>query len=750
MQYRVWGSCGVTPVLALRAVVGDHHGVRSMTARRPAHAMRTTCFLIAVVCIAALPAAAPAQGGGLPTIRRTEHGVVHIRADDFRGIGIGLGYAQVEDYGDRVILGLLRSKGWMGRTFGRDSMNSDFGAAREMARVRQTYHTLDADTRGVYEGFAEGVNLFIRSHPEKVPAWATPVFHAHDVAALDIQYASPNAARNMVLRQLRADSIRASGGTPPALERAAEADADAQPEDGSNAWALAPGRTRSGRAILLRNPHLNWNAGYWEAHVTIPGKLDFYGDFRIGSAFAVIGGFNNDLGWATTNNNPDNDEVYALDVDPAVADHYLFDGVSVPLIREEYTVEFTTPSGIERETRDIWLTNLGPVAHRTPETIYVVRAGNDGEYRAGQQFLRMMRARTFAEWKQAMAMQARSTSNITYADRAGNIFNVWNATVPNLPLPSGGDSVAVHARGSSDVWNAIWPFDALPQTLNPKGGYVHNENSAPYYANLRAILDTARYPANFERPSFSLRSQHGASLIDNKRKFSLEDIVRVKHSYRMLLADRVKGDLLRAARAAGVDSLAPAIALLHKWDNTAAPDSRGGVLFDAWWTRYSRQARDSVFAEEWTPAKITRSPAGLGQPAMAVEALAAAAADVKQRYGAIDVPWGDVHRVRRGSVDVPVGGCGGALGCFRVLNFQTAPDGKRVANGGDGWVLAVEFGRNGPRAYSVLAYGQSPDSTSEYHSDQAAMFARGELKPVRFTQADVVANTGREYVPGRP
>ncbi len=58
----------------------------------------------------------------LPLIRRTEHGVVHILASDFRGVGIGLGYTQVEDYGDRVIVGLLRAKGSMGMTFGRDSM----------------------------------------------------------------------------------------------------------------------------------------------------------------------------------------------------------------------------------------------------------------------------------------------------------------------------------------------------------------------------------------------------------------------------------------------------------------------------------------------------------------------------------------------------------------------------------------------------------------------------------------------------
>src|SRR5690606_25711622 len=91
-------------------------------------------------------------------------------------------------------------------------------------------------------------------------------------------------------------------------ERAAESEGLEPPEgvdpieEGSNAWAFAPSRTRSGRAILMRNPHLSWTAGYYEAHVTVPGVIDFYGDFRVGGPFGVIGGFNRHLGWATTNN----------------------------------------------------------------------------------------------------------------------------------------------------------------------------------------------------------------------------------------------------------------------------------------------------------------------------------------------------------------------------------------------------------------------------------------------------------------
>jgi acyl-homoserine-lactone acylase len=630
----------------------------------------------------------------------------------------------------------------MGRTWGRDSIGSDFAARQTQARVHETYHLLDPDTRAMYDGFAEGVSLYIREHPARLPGWAKPVFPGHDVAAGDIGTAGVAAAERMLTRGTERDS--SAGATGDTLSACSE--------DGSNASALAPSRTTSGRAILLRNPHLAWTAGYWEAQVTVPGKLDFYGDFRIGSASSVVGGFNRDLGWATTNSRPDLDEVYAPDVDPAVPDHYLCDGASVPLRRESVTVEYTEEGTPRSETHQFWTTPLGPVARRTTEKIYIVRAGPDGEYRAGAQFLAMMRARSLAEWNRALAMRARATSNLTYADRAGNILTIWMGSVPRLPHPSGGGSVAIPARGSADVWTRLIALDSLPQIRNPKGGDVHNENDAPHFANLNALLDTAKYPDNVERGELRLRSQHALQLIGNARKLSLEDVVRIKHSMRMLLADRVKPDLLKAVQGSGPSpEVASAARGLAQWNNTASPTSRGGLLCETWWRRYQSQARDAAYAERWSWPKLTSTPRGLGRPALAVEAFTWAVDETARRHGAVDVAWGDVHRVhrvRRGNVDVPVGGCSGALGCFRVLSFEQQPDGKRVANSGDGWVLAVEFGATRPRAYSVLAYGQSADSASPHCADQAAMFARGEFKPVRWAEAEIRAHTVREYTPG--
>ena len=684
---------------------------------------------------------------------RTAHGVPHIRAENLRAAGYALAWMQSEDYGPVVAMEVLAASGRRALIDGQERTSSDAVARQQRERGAKKYGLLSKEVRDVYEGFAAGVNRYVALYPEKFPKGMPADFAGLDVLATEFTDPNPRKVRAFINKL-----DPTNGNNQLQLVDAEEGANDLPGDEGSNACAFAPGRTKSGKAILLRNPHLQWNAGYYEAHMTVPGVIDFYGDFRIGGPFAVIGGFNRYLGWSTTNNAPDLDQFYALDVDPSKPDHYLFDGTSIPLSRKLITVPFKNGDGISTETRELWSSPLGPVVYRSNGKIFVLKFAGDGEYRAGEQFLKMMRARSLSEWKGAMKMRARVTSNFTYADRTGNIFFIWNASLPLLPHAPSEDLVAVPARSSTDVWTKYVPFEKLPQFLNPKGGYVHNENSSPHYTNVFGPVDLSNAYPNFEEPRLSLRSQLAIQLINGNKKFSLEDVVRLKHNYRALLADRVKTDLLNAVKATNPEGdIASAVTLLERWDNSTSPESRGSTLFELWWQHYSgiRPPQRSTlpdekrFAHVWTAADPYNTPRGLADNARAVESFVWAVGETKRRYGNFDVSWGDVHRVRRGKVDAPVGGCGNDLGCFRIMSFtRDERDGKLAATGGDGWILAVEFADT-PRAYSVLAYGESSLKTSPWHSDQAEMFARGELKKVAFTTQDVDANAIETFRPGQ-
>ena len=676
-------------------------------------------------------------------IRRTTYGVPHITAENLAGLGFGIAWCQLEDYGPRVAHGLLRARGELSLHYGPDSLEVDFSARLRFRRAVETYHRLSQDARDLYQGFAEGVSWYVRLHPEEFPD-SLPAFTGHDVHARYVLLPDPGDARAF-LRRLPgvADSLRRreEGG-------------------GSNAWAFAPHRTQSGKAILLRNPHLAWDAGYYEVHLVVPGRLNFYGDIRVGYPLWYLGGFNQHLGWATTNNAFDPDDVYALEADPERPDHYRFDGGSIPLDREDITVEFRHGEAIGRATRTVYATPLGPVIHRGGGKVYVLRSAADGEYRLLEQYLGMIQARTLEEWLQAMRIRAHPASNFLYADGRGNILYLWNARLPARPHPPDGDTTAVPAARSADVWTALVPFDSLPRLRNPESGYLHNENDPFHFTNLEQPFDSTDWGPSYPRPALGLRSQLALDLIRGAPgKLTLEDVVALKHSPRMLLAERVKDDLIAAVRASNPDStVLAALSVIEQWDNTASIDARGGVLFEAWYQRYARASQrasgDSTrpatgpFAVRWSAADPITTPHGLAHSGLAASAFREAVAETRRRWGAVDVAWGDVHRVRRGRVDVPVAGCSGALGCFRTLTFRPEPDGKRKAVIGDAWVLAVEF-ESPPRAYSILAYGQSARPESPHHDDQAEAFARGRLKRVAFTERDIEASVIRRYRPGR-
>ena len=216
----------------------------------------------------------------------------------------------------------------------------------------------------------------------------------------------------------------------------------------------------------------------------------------------------------------------------------------------------------------------------------------------------------------------------------------------------------------------------------------------------------------------------------------------------MLAAERMLDDLLAAIDASEPTAeLRRARDILGGWDRTAAAENRGGVLFKAWHETYMAVTDTLEYRIAWDIASPASTPVGIGKPGRALAALRMALEELDAEGTDPGARWGDVHRVVRGSVDAPVSGCEGGLGCFRTLSFATLPDGRRAVNRGDGWVFAVEFG-DVPRGYSILAYGQSRLEASPHFDDQAAMFARGEMKPILWTDDDIEGAILRRYRPG--
>jgi acyl-homoserine-lactone acylase len=723
-------------------------------------------------------------------IRRTTHGIPHIDANNLAAAGFALGFVQMEDHAYRVSQLLLKARGeWskyndISQEDRAQSIDDDAANKLKYNRALTTFHQLEPDTRAFISGFTAGLNRYIALFPKEFVQWPALQFTVYDVHARNIVSPSNNSIRKFLLARalknteqeiIDEQDSQEELSTPQSFHlkdiniwsRLAARATEPNPDVGSNVWAFSPQRTVSGNAILMRNPHLSWDAGYYEAHINVPGKFNFYGDFRVGQAIGIIGGFNQYLGWSTTNNSPDLDEVYSFDADSQKPDHYILDGISTALDRQLISIEYKFGDGIGTQIREFYFTSHGPVILKDAGKIYVMKSAGDREFRTGEQFFKMMKAKNFEEWEAAMKMRARVSSNLTYADVRGNIFYVYNASMPNRPHPSGNDITAFHVTESKQMWQTFIDWEDLPQLKNPQGGYLRNENDTFHFTNLYEVLRPEQFESYFPEPRLRLRSQHSLELIHNDKKFSIEDVVKLKHSERMLMADRVKPDLINALeKSQATPEILDAITLLKNWNNTVAKDSRGGLLFKIWWNRYvdtadSEEVKSSsesvgyaataekLFKQPWSVDHPTTTPYGLADHKRAVESFEWALQEAKLKYGHWNLAWGEVHRASIDDVDLPIGGCTGLLGCYRVIWYTQHDVNKQQlkVRGGDGWVFAVEFGEI-PKAYSVLAYGQSAKEYSAHKTDQLLNFTNNVMTPVAFTDKDINQHILREYRPG--
>jgi acyl-homoserine-lactone acylase len=212
----------------------------------------------------------------------------------------------------------------------------------------------------------------------------------------------------------------------------------------------------------------------------------------------------------------------------------------------------------------------------------------------------------------------------------------------------------------------------------------------------------------------------------------------------MELADRILDDLLAATQQYGSQLAKEAAAVLSAWDRQAEADSQGAVLF-AFWAQAmdfgNPLANSSAWAKPWNELDPRNTPDGLANPQAAVATLEAVAGKVKSDYGRLDVPWGEVFRLRyqQTGVDLPASGGSGNLGIFQALYFAPSPDKRFQPILGDTYIAAIEFSKP-VRAQVLNTYGNASQPGNSHVGDQLALYARKQLRPVWRTRREIEAN----------
>jgi acyl-homoserine-lactone acylase len=697
--------------------------------------MRTCHLLIASLALVTAGCSASAPASLTPVEIQAEilwdsYGVPHIYAANRRGLAHAFGWAQMQNHGDLLLRLYAQSRGRAAELLGPDYLAEDRWtwtvdvpglAARDYALQRP-------EMRAHIDAFVAGINDFARRHPELIGDSVRAVLPVTGVDVL------ANQQRLALARFLT------SRGQVQAETR--------NWQRGSNAWAIAPSHSASGHTLLLANPHLPWSDIFtWiEAQYSMPG-VNVYGGALVGSPVLQIA-FNDDLGWTHTVNTQDTQDLYELTL---AGDGYRYDGDVRPFTERLHVLRVRDSLGVlHDDTLRIQSSVQGPVVAAKPGKAIALRVvGMVPATPYGfEQWWDMGRAHSLVDFQRAIQPNQITGQNIIYGDRAGHIMAFYGG---NTPARSHGNGAywagIVPGDSSSTLWTTVHPFAALPKTIDPPSGWVQNANDPPWYSTFPAAVRPADYPSYFAPQGMGLRPQRSVHLLQADSSFTWDEFVRDVRDTRMELADRILDDLLPLARASASDDVRRAADVLSRWDRTSDAGSRGGVLFVQWWSDYGRRmGAKNRYAKPWSARDPLDTPDNLADSAAALGALASAAASVTKAYGALDVPWGDVFRLREDSLDLPGNGASGAYGVFSVVDYQPVENNRYQAVGGDSYEAVIEFS-SPVRAMSLVPYGNASRTGSPHRTDQLRLFAQKQFKPVWRTRAGVEAHLERREVP---
>lgn len=426
------------------------------------------------------------------TITRTRHGIPHIVARNFAGLGFGSGYAAAQTSICTLADTLLTARGQRSRYLGAagryndqvtldasnlqvDAFVADLHQRHVVENLMATHAGPGRQARAMVRGYTAGVNKWVATHTITDPACKGAAWIKPDATPKDLWYgiylANLLASAGVFVKEIVDARPPAPGAPIPALPKASAVDRaellkalgkDPQSPFGSNATAVGGAATTTHRGMLLGNPHFPWRGRYrfTQQQLTIPGKYDVAGASLIGSPVVNIG-WNRNVAWSHTVSTAYRFTPYEYRlVGPTTI---LTEKGPTPLMHDTVSVTVKDGPGTKQVAEDLWRTHEGFVVDSsstlmpwTPASVWAIRDANGEQLRTIDTFLNMGKATGVRD---LLRRQDRAGGmpwvNTTAADRRGNVLYADHSVVPNV-------SNAMAQQCKTPVGNVLDQVAGLP------------------------------------------------------------------------------------------------------------------------------------------------------------------------------------------------------------------------------------------------------------------------------------------------
>jgi penicillin G amidase len=346
----------------------------------------------------------------------------------------------------------------------------------------------------------------------------------------------------------------------------------------SNGWAIGPGRTAHGGAILCSDMQVHQSK--------LPN--DFYlirvkaGDFDVTGAQVaglpfIASGYNRHIAWGLTNQGADVVDLFRESIDWEKKT-YRHKGEEYPLGVKKAVFNVKGKGPVEKT---LFYCGRKPVLSEVFEglgpDISLDWAGFDGTDIHG--FFLLNRARNYDEYLESVRHIHMSPQNLVYADDRGNIAYT---VIGSLPLREQGTGNII-SDGSvvRENWKGNIPHDRYPLVKNPERGFIASANNK--------IAD--KYPFELNgtyAPGY--RYENIAVMLRDKRDIDVEYCKKMQTDTRTVLAKKLQAFIEQHVKADEKNlTEKKAYDAVLAWDGDSRKDSAGASIYNTFYVRFAMQ-----------------------------------------------------------------------------------------------------------------------------------------------------------------